>query len=204
MFAKIGIKRVGQWMVLLRFLRNAYLRFDRSMNVALNKEAQLWARSMKLVILNGAGMLPIKSTTAWAKNRTKFGRGNSKPLLATGDLLNSIRAERVGPGKYFAGATRKKRSRRGRSMADVAEIQEFGSDRPILIKVTKKMHNFFWAMKMFNKGSLGREFVPRVGSTIHVTIPERRFARPVYEQLYKDSSKRVMAEYMRQISFGPK
>jgi len=203
MLGKIGIKRVGQWGSLLRFLRNAYLRFDKAMNVALAKEANLWARSMKLVILNGAGMRQIKSTTAWAKNRTKFGRGANKPLLATGDLLNSIRAERVGPGKYFAGALRKKRNRRGRSMADVAEIQEFGSDRPILIKVTKRMHNFFWAMAKFNKGKL-MDYVPRVGSTVRVTIPERRFARPVYEELAKGSSKRVMDEYMRQVSIGPK
>jgi hypothetical protein len=57
------------------------------------------------------------------------GRGGSKALLVHGDLRNAI-AVIVQGDEAFVGVPRKARGKDGKSVVDVAQVQEFGAGAP--------------------------------------------------------------------------
>ena len=54
-------------------------------------------------------------------------KGSSKPLVDTGDLMNSIQSVRVSGGVYFVGVPEESTSEDGISMAGIAEVLEHGA-----------------------------------------------------------------------------
>jgi len=76
------------------------------------------------------GGLQFKPLAASTRRR----KGSSKALIDKGDLVRSVNVTKLGKLDYFVGVHRKVKTKDGKSMANLAEIHEFGSkkvkDRP--------------------------------------------------------------------------
>ena len=83
---------------------------------------------------------------------------------------------------------RKARGKDGKSVVDVAEVQEFGAG-PIVIPMTPAMRRFLFAL-------LRRAGVEKTGGSgrgvVVVQIPARPFLRPAFKQFEKGAQKRFL------------
>jgi hypothetical protein len=129
-------------------------------------------------------MRTSKSFYPLAKSTIKMKR-SSKPLINHGDLLASIKYQQIatGSGKagYFVGVHRSARSRTGGSLANIAEIHEFGTS-PYVINVTPKMRRFWYAM--FKKKIFKRPLKKTTTVINHPGLPVRSFLRAPYEKWF--------------------
>jgi len=181
-----SVKRVGPWAPVIALLQSRR-RLERALESAIARESFLWAREMKLFIIRGSGEHEqLSKITVHLKS---FFGLKTKPLIAYGDMVNSIRSHRLRRGYYMAGILRTAIGSRGRSMADVAEMMEFGSQSSIVQVVeSEKQINFFWRLRQ--AGLMA--FVPQKGSVVRINIRERRFARPVAEELAPKAQERMV------------
>lgn len=118
---------------------------------------------------------------------------SSKPLIHNADLIRSIKSEKVSQDRYettyFVGVNRNERNRKGDSLANIAEIHEFGT-RPYKIQVTPKMRRFWFAM--FRAGVFVAPLSPKKTVIHHPGIPARPFLRPTFDVWKKDAEKRIV------------
>jgi hypothetical protein len=117
---------------------------------------------------------------------------SSKPLINHGDMLRSVHAEQFERdkygGSYFVGINRRVKRKDGSSMADLAELHEFGG-KPYVIKVTPKLRAFWFAM--FRKGIFN---APLKKSTVvinHKGMPKRPFLVPSFNEWKKNAERRL-------------
>lgn len=189
------IERVGDWMLAHRILTGGAARVRRAIDRAVLQEAQFMRSKIVEGLRNqapaGQAFRPLAETTIAVRRFKRF-RG-TKALLNRGDLRNSIAVHREG-GNAFVGVLRSARGRSGQPLANVAELNEFGS-RPIVIRVTPKMKRFL-AAALSKSGSAGiGGGGGRGGSAagiIVVQIPARPFIRPIVEKHY--SNRREVAD----------
>lgn len=121
-----------------------------------------------------------------AKSTIKMKR-SSKPLIHHGDLLASIKYQHIGGARgsgtmgYFVGVHRSARGRDGESLANVAELHEFGTS-PYVINVTPKMRAFWFAM--FKKKVFKLPLSAKKIQINHPGLPVRSFLRAPYEKWF--------------------
>lgn len=117
--------------------------------------------------------------------------------MVHGDLRNSI-AVIVQGDEAFVGVPRKARGRNGRSLVDVAQVQEFGSN-PIVIPVTARMRRFLFTMLR----KAGKEPQPGSGKgVVVVTIPARPFLRPAFRKFSEGAQQRFLGRVARLMGWG--
>jgi hypothetical protein len=143
----------------------------------------------------GEAFKPLSPLTLAARKLAGF--GGTKALLVRGDLRNSIAAI-VRGDEAFVGVPRKARSKDGRSLVDVAQVQEFGSN-PIVIPITPRMRRFLFALLR----QAGKE--PSGGSgkgVVVVTIPARPFLRPAFKKFSEGAQRRFLGRVAAQLGWG--
>lgn len=198
------IERVGDWALANRILTGGAARVRRAIDQAVVQEAQfLRARIVEGLVSQqpgGQSFKPLAESTLAAR-RFKGFRG-TKALLNRGDLRNSIAVHREHFGA-FVGVLRTARGRNGSPMANVAELNEWGS-RPIVIQVTPKMRKFLAAIhrtsggSAFTGGGAGASGGASGFGVVVMQIPARPFIRPVVEKYYGNPEE-VRERFMRRV-----
>ncbi|HHH27241.1 MAG TPA: hypothetical protein ENK57_02675 [Polyangiaceae bacterium] len=183
------VRKTGDWAVARRLLAGAPVKLKAAVGVALRQEAQLLRKEIVQGITKqapgGKAFRPLSPLTLAA--RKMKGRGGTKALMVRGDLRNAIAAIVKGD-EAFVGVPRKARGKGGKSVVDVAQIQEFGAG-PIVIPMTPAMRRFLFAMLreagVEKSGGSGR-------GVVVVQIPARPFLRPAFKQFEKGAKKRFL------------
>jgi hypothetical protein len=111
--------------------------------------------------------------------------------MVRGDLRNAITAIVQGD-EAFVGVPRKARGKDGKSLVDVAQVHEFGSD-PIVIPMTSAMRRFLFAVlrkagvepREGSKGGAGK-------GVVVTRIPARPFLRPAFKAFAQGAQKRFL------------
>ena len=119
--------------------------------------------------------------------RQMKGRGGTKALMVSGDLRNGIAAIVKGD-EAFVGVPRKARGKDGKSLVDVAQVQEFGAG-PIIIPMTPAMRRFLFALLRMAGESGGGGSGKGV---VVIQIPARPFLRPAFKVFQKGVQKRFL------------
>lgn len=184
----MAVVRVGDWALAHRILSGSTLRVERAINRAVLQEAQ-FLRSKIIEGLRdqnpgGQAFRPLAASTLAVRRFKRF--NGTKALIVRGDLRNSVRVHRDRQGA-FVGVLRTARGRQGQPLANIAELNEFGS-RPIVIQVTPKMRRFLaGALKGGGEGGGGSGGGGGGGfGVIVVQIPARPFIRPVVDRYYSN------------------
>lgn len=153
----------------------------RAMKVALRREGQFLRKQIVQGLRKqapGGKKLEPPSRATLAIRKFQGFRGR-KSLIRSGDLIGSITVLLKGDG-VFIGVLKTKRTDTGKSMVNVARIQEFGS-RPIVIKMTPKMRRFLFAA--FAAAGIKESAGGGGGKGIIVTrVPARPWLAPVFEE----------------------
>lgn len=103
----------------------------------------------------------------------------TKALIVQADLRNSITVVRDGD-RVLVGVLRTARNRAGRSLVNIAALQEHGS-RPIVVHLTPKARAFLHAA--FRHAGLDGPSSGQLGTGIAVIhIPARPFLAPVFDK----------------------
>lgn len=168
----LSIKRVGDWEKMAQIARTMQARFKRALEVAVLQEAQMFrgliVKGIASQAPGGQAFQPLSPLTIAL--RKVFGGAGSKALIATGGLRGSITVTRVASAepKAFVGVLRNAKSKGGKSLANIAEIHEFGAN----IRKTAKMNRFLHAAArqaglakegLQVGGSVGRAFKDKGG-----------------------------------------
>ena len=185
----MSVRKTGDWAMARRLLTGAPVKLKAAVGTAIRQEAQLLRKDIVQGITKQApGGKPFKplSPLTLAARKMK-GRGGTKALMVRGDLRNAVAAIVKGD-EAFVGVPRKARGKDGKSVVDVAEVQEFGAG-PIVIPMTPAMRRFLFAL-------LRRAGVEKSGGSgrgvVVVQIPARPFLRPAFKQFEKGAQKRFL------------
>lgn len=173
-----GIKKTGPWAKAAALLAAAPRRMQAALDKALLQEGQFLrtkiVEGIREQAPGGQPFLPLAPTTLAIRQFRGF-RG-TKALLVAGDLRNSITVTKDGD-RVFVGVHRTARSRSGKSLVDIAALQEQGS-RPIVVRLTPRARAFLHAA--FRRAGLDRPRRGHAGIGIAVQrIPPRPFMGPV-------------------------
>jgi hypothetical protein len=185
----VPVVKVGDWMLARRILASAAPRFQRVVRQAVLQEAQLLRGEIVSGLTSqapgGTAFLPLATSTIAKRRLLRF--GGTKALIVRSDLRRSVTVQELpGFGGAFVGVNRTARGSGGQLLANVAELNEFGS-RPIAIRITPRMRRFLMALRAANGGggsgggSGGGGGGPGV---VIVQIPARPFIRPAVEKLF--------------------
>ena len=185
----MSVRRTGDWARARKLLSRGAGQLEKTVDQALRQEAELLRNEIVQGITRqapgGKQLKPLAPLTLAARRMRGF--GGTKALIVRGHLRNCITTI-VRGHKAFVGVPRKARGRDGKSMVDVAQVQEFGSD-PIVIPMTPAMRRFVFAL-LRRSGEK-----PRGGSgkgVVVVKIPARPFLRPAFEKFKKGAQKRFL------------
>lgn len=193
------MKRTGDWKRAQKLLAGGSRRLQQAMDVALRQEAHVLrneiVRGITQQAPGGKAIRPLSPMTLAVRKLQGF-RG-TKALIRRTDLRNSIDSI-VRNGEAFIGVPRKAKSKDGKSLVDVAQIQEFGGP-PVVIRMTPKMRRLlFAAMK-----KAGIERKPGSGTGVVVTqVPARPFLRPAFAKFRKEAHSRFLKRVAKQLGFG--
>jgi len=183
--ADVRILRVGKWEVARHILHSLPHRFEKAVDEGIAQEAHFMrgkvVEGLREQAPGGQTFKPLVESTIAKRQLLRF-RG-TKALIVRGDLARSITVQRQPSGSYFVGVLRTARGRLGSPLANVAELNEFGS-RPIAIRITPKMRRFL-AMLGHMTGHEPSEDGGGTGIVV-VQIPARPFMRPVAEKYFGD------------------
>jgi hypothetical protein len=190
----IEVKRIGAWSQVGRLLAGAPQRVSMAFNKALLQEAQFLrtkiVEGIREQAPGGKAFAPLAPTTLAIRRFRGF--SGTKALVVQGDLRNSITVVKEGDGA-FVGVLRTAKSRSGRSLVDIAALQEHGS-RPIVMTLTPKARAFIHAA--FRSAGLDpqRDHTPGTGIAV-VQIPPRPIFGPVFDTYAQPAqvSKRFLA-----------
>ncbi len=186
----MSVQKTGDWAVARRILRAGPIRFKAAVGTALRQEAQLLRTEIVQGITKqapgGEALAPPSPLTLAA--RELKGRGGTKALLVKGDLRNSVTAIVKGD-EAFIGVPRKTRAQGGKTLVDVAQVQEYGKG-PIIVPMTPAMRRFLFALLR----KAGEE--PKGGSgkgVVIINVPARPFLRPAFKKFSQGSQARFLA-----------
>ena len=193
------VSKTGDWALARRVLASGPAKLKASVGTAFRQEAQLLRKEIVTGITEqapgGEPFKPLSPLTIAARKLSGF--GGTKALMVRGDLRNSIAAIVQGD-EAFVGVPRKARGKDGRSLVDVAKVQEFGSN-PIVIPLTPRMRRFIFAMLK----KAGKEPQPGSGKgVVVVTIPARPFLRPAFKKFSVGSQKRFLNRVAQGLGWG--
>ena len=138
----MSVTKTGDWALARRILSAGPVKLKAAIGTALRQEAQLLRKEIVQGITKqapgGEAFKPLSPLTLAA--REMKGRGGTKALMVRGDLRNAVAAIVQGD-EAFVGVPRKARGKDGKSVVDVAQVQEFGAG-PIVIPMTPAMRRF--------------------------------------------------------------
>ncbi len=199
----MAVKRTGSWSLARELLQAAPARLKVATDRALRQEAeQLRSEVVEGITKQAPAGQPFSPLSRFTLAKRRLGKfAGSKALIRNADLRNAVSAT-VRNGEAFVGVPRKAKGRDGASLADVAKLNEFGSD-PIVIPITPKMHRYFFVLRR----ELGDDGAARSGhfstpGVIVTRIPARPFLRPVFDKFRREAGKRFLARVARQLKFG--
>lgn len=189
----------GEWGAARRILTTAPARVRIAIDRAVTQEAQFLRRKIQEGLREqapgGQRFRPLAESTL-AMRRFKRFRG-TKALLVRGDLRNSITVATQPGGGKFVGVLRTARGRSGQPLANIAELNEYGS-RPIVIRVTPKMRRLL-AAALGGGGRSGGSAGGATAGIIVVQIPARPFIAPTVERYFGNEGE-VRDRFLRRIS----
>ncbi len=173
----------GPWGAVLKTLAHFPQDFADAKRKALLQEGQFFRNEILKGIREqapgGKQFKPLSPATL--AMRKFFGIHGTKALIEHGDLRNSIVVQAIGD-EVFVGILRTAKGADGRSLVDVAKIQEEGS-KPIVVKITPKMAALLHAAFREAGGSMNRMGPPPKSTGILIVqIPARPFFGPVFEK----------------------
>lgn len=196
------IRLVGHVDAVRRIVTTGADRFDRGVRAQLLREAHYlrgkMVTGMAAQAPGGAAFAPLSPLTLAARKFQGF--SGTKALIRTGGLRGGINVVHV-PGSsgiggaVFIGVHRNARAEDGKSLANLADIHEFG--RSWTMAFTPKMRRYLFAMlKESGAGggpatrgadgrfARGKYAGPRNNSNgmIAITIPARPFVRPTIDE----------------------
>lgn len=184
-----AVRKSGDWAMARRLLAGGPLKLKAAVGTALRQEAQLLRKEIVQGITRqapgGESLNPPSPLTLAA--RQMKGRGGTKALMVSGDLRNGIAAIVKGD-EAFVGVPRKARGKDGKSLVDVAQVQEFGAG-PIIIPMTPAMRRFLFALLRIAGESGGGGSGKGV---VVIQIPARPFLRPAFKKFQKGVQKRFL------------
>ena len=196
-----AVSMTGNWANARAQLKNSEQRLAKAITRALHQEAELLRKMIVQGVTQqapgGKRIRPLAKTTLATRRWRGF--GGTKALIVRADLRNSVSVIVRGE-QAFVGVARTARSRDGRSLVDIARVQEFGSS-PRVIPMTAPMRRFLFAM-LREAG-----VAPRAGSgrgVVVVQTPARPFLRPAFEQFRRGVRERFMARVKALSGLGGK
>jgi len=193
----MAVLRTGDWALARRILAGGGARLKGAISTALKQEAQGLRKEIVEGITKqapgGQAFTPLAATTIAARQIKGF--GGSKALIRRGDLRNSITV--VGDeDQVFVGVLRKARGKGGSSLANVAEVHEFGAG-PFVVPMTPKMRRFLFAL--LKKAGVEPSSSGGGKGVVVIQIPPRPFLRPAFEAFKKGVQKRFLGRIARAI-----
>lgn len=179
------MKLVGDWGKAAKLATGLQQRFQSAVAAAVMAEGQYLRGQIVKGIRSGApggkAFAPLSPITLAIRKFRGFGGG--KPLIVSGGLIGAIVAIRTAAG-IFVGVLRSARSKGGKSLANIAQIQEEG--RTWTQVLSPKARRFlFAALRASGLSSAGTRSKSGPGGgpgTITITIPARPFIGPVLER----------------------
>lgn len=185
----MAISRTGDWARARELLSNTSGRLKGAVERAMKQEAHALrnevVRGLTAQAPGGEPIRPPAPLTLAARQLEGF--GGTKSLLVRGDLRNSISVIADGD-EVFIGVLRSAKSSTGDSLADIAQIQEFGGP-PVIIPITPKMRRYLAVL--FKRAGSPR----RLGSgrgVVVTQVPARPFLRPAFEKFRLGASRRLL------------
>lgn len=178
----MAISRTGDWARARELLLNTSGRLKGAVERAMKQEAHALrnevVRGLTAQAPGGEPIRPPAPLTLAARQLEGF--GGTKSLLVRGDLRNAISVIADGD-EVFIGVLRSAKSSTGKSLADIAQIQEFGGP-PVIIPITPKMRRYLAVL-------LKRAGTPRGDGSgrgvVVMQVPARPFLRPAFAR-YKE------------------
>lgn len=182
----IGVQLVGDWGKANQILGDFDARFKQASERAMLQEAQFLRKEIVTYLREG-GVLPLNPKTLAVRAFTGF--KGSKPLIRTADMRNAIQVTRVGDA-VFVGILRTARSKGGRAIMNVAQLQEQGGT--VVVPITAKSRKFYHAALAKAGLSLPKSHGSGGGAAIAIVhIPPRPFMAPAFEKWGKPDEVRA-------------
>lgn len=190
--------KVGDWSRARALLAAGTVGFKGAIERALRQEAEGLRKEIVQGLTQqapgGEAIRPLADTTLAVRRFKNF--GGTKALIVRADLRNAISATVQGD-EAFVGVNRKARGRDGQSLANVAEVQEFGS-APRVIPMTPSMRRFLFAM-------LRESGVPlkqgNGSGVVVVQTPERSFMRPAVKKFQRGAQRRFLNRIAQELKW---
>ena len=178
---KIDVTKIGPWSQVGKLLAGAPRRMQAAFDKALLQEGQFLrtkiVEGIREQAPGGRAFAPLAPTTLAIRKFRGF--HGTKALLVQADLRNSIVVIKDGD-RLLVGVLRSARSRDGKSLVDIAALNEYGS-RPIVVRLTPKARAFLHAA--FRHAGLDGPSSGRPGTGIAIIqIPPRPFLGPVFDK----------------------
>jgi hypothetical protein len=192
----MAISRTGDWARARELLSNTSGRLKDAVERAMKQEAHALRNEVVSGLTaqapGGEPIRPPAPLTLAARQLEGF--GGTKSLLVRGDLRNAISVIADGE-EVFIGVLRSAKSSTGESLADIAQIQEFGGP-PVIIPITPKMRRYL-AVLFKRAGSPRR---PGSGRGVVVTqVPTRPFLRPALARFQQGAGRRLLERVARSL-----
>jgi len=193
------VTRTGDWALARRVLSAAPMRLQRAIGNAVRQEAHALRNEIVRGITSqapgGEPMKPPSPLTLAARQLKGF--GGTKALLVRGDLRNSVSVIVKGD-EAFIGVLRSARSGGGESLANLAELHEFGGP-PVVIPITPKMRRFLFALLR----KAGQETTGGDGrGVVVVQVPARPFLRPAFNKFRQGADRRFLERVAKELGLG--
>lgn len=197
----MSVGRTGDWALARRLLAAGPMRLKGAIGTAVRQEAQLLRKQIVEGITNqapgGKPIAPLAATTIAARQLAGF--GGTKALIRRGDLRNSITVIVEGD-EAFVGVSRSARGKGGASLANVAEIHEFGAG-PFIVPMTPRMRRFLFAV--LRRAGVAPDSSGGTGKgAVVIRIPSRPFLRPAFEEFKKGAQQRFLRRVAQLAGFG--
>lgn len=199
--AGLGARIFGEWAPVLKTLKDAPRDFKEAKHRALLGEAEFFKKALVLGIRDqapgGRAFKPLSPTTI--AMRQFLGFKGTKALIERGDLWRGITVFDL-TEEVFVGVLRTAKNQDGKSLADIAQLNEEGS-KPIVIHMTPKMAALLHAA--FRASGYGNRMGPPAPSTgiIVVQVPARPVFGPVFATLGQAdiASKRFAERFIKEM-----
>jgi hypothetical protein len=176
------IEKFGDWSKVGEILRTAPQRLKDATRKALLQEGQFLRNKIVEGIREqapgGEAFAPLAPLTVAKRQREGF--PGTKALVRQGDLRNSVAVKEQGEA-VFVGVHRSAVGKDGKSLANVAEIHEYGAG-PYVVMLTDKVRRALFAL--IREAGVERAEPKTGGGTgfIVIRIPPRPFVGPIWQQ----------------------
>ncbi len=181
--------KTGSWGLARELLARGARDLGQAVTSTLRQEAERLRAEIVRGLTDQVELAPPAAMTLAARRLGGF--VGEKALLVRGELRSAI-ATIVSGDRAFVGVPRKA----GPSLADIAQLNEFGSG-PIVIPMTAAMRRFLHAAAKeagegANGGGTGR-------GVVVVQIPARPFLRPAFRRFARGAQERFLRSVARRV-----